>query len=431
ATEHLLLTASVMLPPGWSENQGILCSFTTLLSSVERCATVRSCTFYWSVISLLFGAGPREVMRDEIESSEVEPRFQEWNLWMVNWTSRVQAMRSSELHRHMRKFSLFGHSNGPALSEVDEASTLLLYADSPEHLLNPDVSFFVNQLECYARSVGMQFVADSTGPRVRHDHSVGLDVSIEGEFFFSARESDKAVTQEVRKLMQGIIYDGHLETAGEIVKYENVLAVNYARALHFGRVWAMADQLPKMPEGALLIYMDSDVTLWPGSSSQGIAQRLLSLYPGPNKPHVFVADTWVGTDCANSGFVAVRNTPLGRSFLELWKEKLWWGASWDQAALAETLLEFVGFEARKTSYGRRFYDHVCMRFLVPYQKVYMFTKYCDCWQAKLDAMIGPYRRRAGQVVGFVDPEILEVNYIPNNLFSSHQWDLQSMHLAPR
>lgn len=44
------------------------------------------------------------------------------------------------------------------------------------------------------------------------------------------------------------------------------------------------------------------------------------------------------------------------------------------------------------------------------------TMYCDCWQAKLAEMIGPYRRRHSRIVTFLDPEDVDVNFVPNCYF---------------
>jgi len=42
------------------------------------------------------------------------------------------------------------------------------------------------------------------------------------------------------------------------------------------------------------------------------------------------------------------------------------------------------------------------------------TMYCDCWQTKLAEMIGPYRRRHSRLVTFLDPEDVDVNFVPND-----------------
>ena len=55
------------------------------------------------------------------------------------------------------------------------------------------------------------------------------------------------------------------------------------------------------------------------------------------------------------------------------------------------------------------------------------TMYCDCWQAKLAEMIGPYRRRHSRIVTFLDPEDVDVNFVPNDAWDeSHvpRWSFQ-------
>ena len=36
------------------------------------------------------------------------------------------------------------------------------------------------------------------------------------------------------------------------------------------------------------------------------------------------------------------------------------------------------------------------------------------WQAKLAEMIGPYRQRSSRLVSFLDPEHVDVNFVPND-----------------
>lgn len=55
--------------------------------------------------------------------------------------------------------------------------------------------------------------------------------------------------------------------------------------------------------------------------------------------------------------------------------------------------------------------------------------YCDCWQSVLSDMIGPYRQRRSRLVTFVDPERLDVNFVPSDLFVGHGFSLQQMRLV--
>eukprot|EP00931_Biecheleriopsis_adriatica_P008247 TRINITY_DN109460_c0_g1_i1.p1 TRINITY_DN109460_c0_g1~~TRINITY_DN109460_c0_g1_i1.p1 ORF type:complete len:560 (-),score=84.98 TRINITY_DN109460_c0_g1_i1:25-1704(-) len=415
------------LSPNAAESAAVACALARLLERLAACISLRACSFYWVMISLFFGQGPQHIVFGEPATKLLDA----WSDLTANATLRLQSLRGKDMSKIRAKgFHLAGHDVGPPSHAADATSTMLLFADSPSHFEAPRVAPFVHQLRCYAHAQGMGFVMDSGGARVDDLHLRTIDISIQQEFFVSAREASSAEAAEAAELVENLLF-GHLELAGRLRSLETKLAVNYASPLHFGRAWAMSEQLAPMEPGALLIYFDSDVTIRPDSWRVGLAERLVQLHKGPSLPHVFIADTWVGTDCVNSGFIAVRNTPLGRLFLELWKEKLWWSSSWDQAALGETVLELVGLEVKKLSAGKRVYDHHCLRFLLPYQKMYMFGKYCDCWQARLEHLAGPYRRRQSRVVGFVDPEKLEVNFLPNNLFHDHQYQLERMHLDPR
>lgn len=117
-------------------------------------------------------------------------------------------------------------------------------------------------------------------------------------------------------------------------------------------------------------------------------------------------------------------------FLQLWKEKMAWSMSWDQTALAESILELVGIEIWKVSGGRKGYLHYCTPLLFPQNDGFVHSgRYCDCWQWALNAMIGPFGHRKSHLVGFVNPERVDVNYVGNNLFANHGYTLQGLRLA--
>lgn len=409
----------------------VSCALAGLLARFDICTSVRCCMYYWAMISLFFGRGPEQLIFNTTDAEVSQAQDWAWSFLTSNFSKRVQDLRSSELAKLnlQHTFHLHGHAPGPAASDADAATTILLYADSPQHFNNRYVAPFVAQLRCHAGAKGTRIVLDPKGSRVRHRHLTTMDVSIQREFYFSSREADDAAHDDAKGVLSNIL-SGRLEFTGQLPRLESTLALNYASSLHFGRAWAMAEHLVDLEPGALLIYFDSDVTVRPDSWRRGVADRLLSHFHGKPLPHVFIADTWVGTDCMNSGFVAVRNTEVGHLFLRLWKEKLWWSSSWDQAALAETVLELAGVESSKRSSGYAPYDHTCIRFLLPYQKLYMFHKYCDCYIAKLEKLLGPYRRRLSHIIGFVDPERLEMNYVANNLFHDHGYQLDKMGLRP-
>ena len=83
--------------------------------------------------------------------------------------------------------------------------------------------------------------------------------------------------------------------------------------LRWAKVWSMAAQLPHF---AAVFHFDYDMTVRPDR----LDFKLTELFRGGDgeERHVLVRDTPTHVDCINSGFVALRNTPLGHLFLELW-----------------------------------------------------------------------------------------------------------------
>merc|ERR1712046_160132 len=129
------------------------------------------------------------------------------------------------------------------------------------------------------------------------------------------------------------------------------------------RIWALEEALTSIELGALLIYYDVDVTIRPTDWHRNLARLILdqdTRTQSTTPAQIFLVDTWTGTECVNSGFVAFQNTHITHLFLKLWKEKMYWAAGWDQAALAETVLEILGAEAWKISGGKLAYDYRCL-----------------------------------------------------------------------
>lgn len=67
------------------------------------------------------------------------------------------------------------------------------------------------------------------------------------------------------------------------------------------------------------------------------------------------------------------------------------------------------------SHWRPGYNSECVRYMFPtVVGIVPDTMYCDCWQAKLAEMIGPYRQRHSRILTFLDPEDVDVNFVPND-----------------
>lgn len=80
--------------------------------------------------------------------------------------------------------------------------------------------------------------------------------------------------------------------------------------------------------------------------------------------------------------------------------------------------------------GRAGYRSQCLQFLLPGEfGLVPYEGYCDCWHDVLQEMIGPYRKRRSRVVTFVDPEEVDVNFVPNDAFWDHRVSLESMRLV--
>lgn len=425
-----------LLPPHIRGQDAVACGAAALVERLATCYSVRRCSFHWVALALFLGRFA--------QITETEDRKSAWNILMWNVTTRMRNLRTHELRPLPKKrLTFLGHPLGLEGSAAEGAASLLVYADSASYYEKPNVAPFLHQLRCYANVRGMRFVADQRGPRVKHRQLGTLDVSIQQEFWLSAREEegsgvhDDGYARSRKTQLDSLATDlcrreGPSERLAEVVDFEEHLAINYAHVLNFDRIWAIEEELRMLEPGAMLVYFDVDVTIRPDSYHQSLVKLLLAQQPSLEQPpHIFLADTWAGTECVNSGFVAFRNTDVARLFLQLWKEKMWWGAGWDQAALAETTLELLGAEVSKMTNGKKSYSHECLESFFPIADgVYTYQRYCDCWQAALEKLVGPYRQRKSRLVSFVDPERVEINFVPNNLFFDHSFMLSGMHLIP-
>jgi len=243
-------------------------------------------------------------------------------------------------------------------------------------------------------------------------------------YFLTARGADGVRDEaELYRLLSDAIA-GQSHRAVRLMHYERSLGISLDNPLKFSKAWALEEHLGSVAPGHLLVHFDADFSLRPDSVHGGFVDLMLQRKALGGEPgHIFLADTWNGIDCVNSGFIGLRNTDVARLFLELWQHKSHWPASQDQTALAETVLEMVGAEAQKLSSGRKRYDHQCLTWFFPDSEgEYNWANYCHCWQNLMRDFVGPYRLRRSRVVSFVDPERVEMNFVPMNLFSKHFLD---------
>ena len=333
----------------------------------------------------------------------------------------------------------------------EASSVLLLSADSEAYFHRPSVAPFIRQLRCYAARRKMRLVLDG-GPWPLNFFNVALQFPYTwtvhsgeaGEDRRQARrEADEQRMQNLMILMADLVSKRQLQRASELLSW-NRLNVYSEDPAKMTKIWSIQRQLEG--NASMVVYLDTDVIIRPDSLHAGLVPLLLlhdstskawnrSSDSRPGRPHwparsadIFVRDSNPGTECVNIGFLAVRNTRATQLLLELWQQKSHWSAFWDQSALAESLLELVGLEMQNR--GQVGYRSQCLHFLFPEEFGEVpYNAYCDCWQDALRDMIGPYRQRRSRVVSFVDPEELDVNFVPNDVFWDHGFTLEGMRLV--
>lgn len=114
----------------------------------------------------------------------------------------------------------------------------------------------------------------------------------------------------------------------------------------------------------------------------------------------------------NNGVVFLRNTARGFYFLsELMKKADWMQTiEYDQGAFDETILEFMGMEARDR--GAAGYDSECVGFLFPNANGnHEAASYAECWWRQAEASSGPFGARHSRSLRLVDPRITDVNHV--------------------
>eukprot|EP00927_Polykrikos_kofoidii_P057332 TRINITY_DN51447_c0_g1_i1.p1 TRINITY_DN51447_c0_g1~~TRINITY_DN51447_c0_g1_i1.p1 ORF type:complete len:659 (+),score=94.91 TRINITY_DN51447_c0_g1_i1:43-2019(+) len=417
-----------------------------LAARLANCSTVSMCAFHWYFLSLLFG--PRGSFEDGLHEHA-------WAAQFGNFSWRLRLLRCRELQTiakfrfHLQRDDLEGSVPG------DADASLLVYMDRAKVFEEPHVQPFVRHLKCYAERRGMGFLlADSRGgfrvDRGEWDHrsavtTAELPPQVLADFGDHVVTTREGVRPSQHKYLQGLVAAFLAGEAGRAVELaarrvaerpleslpvEEQLVVTTGHPYRSGKVAAIAERLSSLPSGGLLVQLEPDVTIRPDAGEVSLVD-LLMLGAG-RRAHVFIRDTWPGTECVNAGFVAVRNSEVARLFLELWQEKLHWSSLYDQIALGETILEVIGIEVEKLSGGSRGYGSECLPMVFPIATGHTPRQvYCDCWHDTLAALIGPYRQRQSRVVAFVDPERVDVNFVPNDLFPNHGFDLQKMRLFPQ
>eukprot|EP00435_Cladocopium_sp_Y103_P068007 s830_g30.t2 len=422
-----------------------------LVSSLSNCSSVKTCSRAWSFLAILFRPHPR------FRSIGTRTPLQAaWKALADEIAVKLAHLRQVELHQ-LHQHQLPELSRGRERSErkpSETSSVLLLSADSESYFHRPSVAPFIRQLRCYAQRRKMRLVLDG-GPWPLTYFNVGLQAPYTWTVHWTGTatagtagtgEARALEEQCMRNLMVDLVSKRQLQRASELLSW-NRLNVYSEDPAKMTKIWSIQRQLEG--NASMVVYLDTDVIIRPDSLHSGLVPLLLlhdstsnrssdssdsSGRPGrPGRPgrrpsDIFVRDSHPGTECVNIGFLAVRNTRATQLLLELWRQKSHWSAFWDQSALAESLLELVGMEMQNQ--GQIGYRSQCLRFLFPEEFGEVpYNAYCDCWQDALRNMIGPYRQRRSRVVSFVDPEELDVNFVPNDVFWDHGFTLEGMRLV--
>mmetsp|Transcript_112962 Transcript_112962/g.326340 ORF Transcript_112962/g.326340 Transcript_112962/m.326340 type:complete len:505 (+) Transcript_112962:111-1625(+) len=114
----------------------------------------------------------------------------------------------------------------------------------------------------------------------------------------------------------------------------------------------------------------------------------------------------------NNGVVLVRNSAVGRFFLDLLLEKAAWSGTIeaDQGAFDETVLEVLGAEAADR--GDEGYASRCLQDVIPSWRGQEVANYARCWWLEAERLAGgPFGARRSRAVHFVDPRVADVNHV--------------------
>lgn len=175
-----------------------------------------------------------------------------------------------------------------------------------------------------------------------------------------------------------------------------------------------------LPLNKWTFWIDYDLTISPCCFDVYSFAELISPadkdYGGQDEvelPHVILRDSPredYSHHCANAGFLGVRNSAVGRLFVDLAHSKrMWPGIPYGyQGALAESLLELLGLEKAlaggKDTQGQLGYDGRCLPHLVlgsPIGTV-SYANYCQCYRAELVRLAGPEGARRSRWVRFLE-----------------------------
>ena len=252
--------------------------------------------------------------------------------------------------------------------------------------------------------------------------------------------------EDMRNLMVDLVSKRQLQRASELLGWKrlNVYSEDPAKMT---KIWSIQRQLEG--NASMVVYLDTDVIIRPDSLHSGLVPLLLlhdstskawnrSSRPGrrsrpqsPQSPRWYFCARFPSRHGVVSTLVSWRcGIPVPHNCCWNFGDKRLIGVLFGiKVPWAESLLELVGMEMQNR--GQVGYRSQCLHFLFPGEFGEVpYNAYCDCWQDALRDMIGPYRQRPEpSVVSFVDPEELDVNFVPNDVFWDHGFSLEGMRLV--
>lgn len=181
------------------------------------------------------------------------------------------------------------------------------------------------------------------------------------------------------------------------------------------------------------VWMDYDFTISPCCFDEFSLRDLIKSDKGGRLPHVIIRDSPredYSHHCANAGFFIVRNSSIGRLFIELAQLKRTWpGIPYGyQSAMAESLLELLGMEkdwrARSLGRGRSSgsaYRSTCLPFVATLgpRGQANYANFCRCHREELRRLAGPEGDRTSRWVHFVSPGLRSPEAVePGLLYAS-------------
>mmetsp|Transcript_25903 Transcript_25903/g.72873 ORF Transcript_25903/g.72873 Transcript_25903/m.72873 type:complete len:599 (+) Transcript_25903:227-2023(+) len=183
-----------------------------------------------------------------------------------------------------------------------------------------------------------------------------------------------------------------------------------------------------LPLNSWTIWIDYDFTMSPCCFEEFSLRDLIQPDGDGHLPHVIVRDSPredYHHHCANAGFFIIRNSPIGRLFVDLAQQKRQWpGLPYGyQAALAESLLELLGMERgwrAKGASGKPAYASTCLPLMATAGPMghMSYANFCQCYRKELKRLAGPEGARTSRWVHFVSPGFEAAGPEPGMLLAS-------------